>query len=368
MSDPQMINQQKTPLQNEAEARTGEWISRYKCYFKAWRDVGIREETALRKEMSRAMINPNISPRDKILLQLRTEAEGRIRQYASSACPCTIDFPSGRPPCYAGPRAAIGCLNTTTALYIFDGRQQFPYDRARDLEIWLWRKRFKPYTTDIELDRSFVQIFAVEYETLDVRVGSLISLHCRVWLSAPICFDEIRDYSIGKSGSRIITTTLDVATGFILQLEQREIDAVGMQPDICHPEADDIVDDAHKYRKSAEILGWDEERDGLLKDLNLKSSRWLDPTLFPKWVGEGAKQTMRRTKEAIQSKRLAEQGYTEDWWWDPKDLPESPTGDVDACNRITVWPLLLLVSSHLIGQLAGPAAGLLGLGLGPLRT
>lgn len=180
-----MINQKMT-LQNEAGAQTREppeWLSRFRRYFKAWRDVGRREEIALQKDMNRAMIDPNIRPRDKILLRMRTEAEGdcRSRQYASSAyTPCSIDFPSGRPAYHACPGAVLGCLNTITALYIFDHRQQFPYVRARDLETWLWRKWFQPYITDIELNRSFVKIFAVEYKTLYIRLGSLISLHCGV--------------------------------------------------------------------------------------------------------------------------------------------------------------------------------------------
>ncbi|KAI0550561.1 hypothetical protein F4679DRAFT_594734 [Xylaria curta] len=279
-----------------------------------------------------------------------------------------------------------------------------------DIETWLWRQWFRPYTTEIELCRSFVNIFALDYKNSnmkgsDIPSDDLISLHCdiceqserfkeaictskgpnlvpsmsgplrglpwpRLWneksescgytfiqplfralfmvlvypkeqmpfpkhpkwmvqaqvqlvltgitdgLSAPICFDEIREYSTGNSytsGSQAITTTLEIATKFILRLEQREVAAFGIQPNVC------------KYREEAMRLGWIKERDGRLDELSPRSSEWVDRTLFPKWLGKGASQTMEWALELRLIRRW--QGleqYTKDWWWNYQDLPESP--------------------------------------------
>ncbi|KAI1737782.1 hypothetical protein F4680DRAFT_460318 [Xylaria scruposa] len=254
-----------------------------------------------------------------------------------------------------------------------------------DMETWLWRQWFRPYTTEIELNRSFVQIFALVYKTSnmkgsDIRSDDLISLHCDIceqserfkeaictsegpnlapsmsgplrglpwpnlwkeesegcgytfiqplfralfmvlvypkeqmpfpkhpnWvaqaqvqlvltgitngLSAPICFDEIREYSTGNSCTpETITTTLDIATKFILRLEQREVAAFGVQPNICS--LSPTAPYRREYREEAMKLGWVEERDGRLDELSPRSSEWVDRTLFPKWLGKGALQTM----------------------------------------------------------------------------
>ncbi|KAI1422834.1 hypothetical protein F5Y12DRAFT_760874 [Xylaria sp. FL1777] len=274
-----------------------------------------------------------------------------------------------------------------------------------DMEIWFWRQWFCPYTTDIELGRSFVQIFALEYETSsikgsDIQSDSLIFLHCDIceqlerfkeavytskspnsppsmsgplrdlpwptshdknercgyryvqplfralfmvlvhpkeqlppwpkdirWvaqaqvqpilmgatdgLSALICFDEIREYSTGDSytpGSQTITTTLAIATKFVLRLEQLEVAAFDVQPNIfsLSPTSSYLLEHGEEAGK----LGWVEERDGSLDDLSPRSSEWVDRTLFPKWLGRGALETMRYTLDLIGDRWQQPEQYT----------------------------------------------------------
>ncbi|KAI0837929.1 hypothetical protein F5Y06DRAFT_296929 [Hypoxylon sp. FL0890] len=78
-------------------------------------------------------------------------------------------------------------MNTTTALYIFDKRQHFPYVRAMDIEPWLWRQWFKPYVSDITL-HYFSSIFAVEYDAnlpdCEFHPEKLIAFHCNTYEQA----------------------------------------------------------------------------------------------------------------------------------------------------------------------------------------
>ncbi|KAK5635202.1 hypothetical protein RRF57_010914 [Xylaria bambusicola] len=113
-------------------------------------------------------------------------------------------------------------------------------------------------------------------------------------LSAPISFEEIREYSTEnyKPGDQTIATTLGIATKFILQLEQREIDAFGIRPDLCRLIADNIIPPRIlEYREKAKRLGWVEERDGRLDELSPRSSEWVDRIIFPRWFGNGALET-----------------------------------------------------------------------------
>ncbi|KAK5635203.1 hypothetical protein RRF57_010915 [Xylaria bambusicola] len=115
---------------------------------------------------------PNIQPRDKILLRMRTDAEGDSRslQYCSSAyTPCNIGFPSGLLKSHDVHSVALSCFNTTIGLYILDDRQKFPYNKALALEAWLWQQWFRPYSTDIEAERSFAKIFAARYDAKDYK-------------------------------------------------------------------------------------------------------------------------------------------------------------------------------------------------------
>ncbi|KAJ2986313.1 hypothetical protein NUW58_g5088 [Xylaria curta] len=157
-------------------------------------------------------------------------------------------------------------------------------------------------------------------------------------LSAPISFDELREYSIGTSytsGGQTITTTLSIATEFILHLEQREIAAFGIQPNTCSLPADALRPRLLEIREKAKKLGWVEERDGSLDDLSPRSSEWVDRTIFPTWLGDGAIETLRTTQYRIHD--FTKTQYTEDWWWNPQDLPDSATRDVKVCKRITEW-------------------------------
>ncbi|KAI1133586.1 hypothetical protein F5Y10DRAFT_283893 [Nemania abortiva] len=411
-------------LNNETKPRTPaydpEWrLIAGRCR-EAWQEIGDREREVLEEAMNHVMMDPKIPARDKILLRMRTEAEGdyrRERYNCSAYTPPTISFPQNWSKLHRYGQIAMRCLNTMTALYVLDDRQRSPYIHARDIETWFWRQCFGPYTTDIELGRSFVQIFALKYDTSiskgsDIRPDDLIPLHCDIceqserrkevvysrktsnsppsmsgplrgppwpyprrgsehcgytyvqplfralfvvlvypkeqlpcpkdirWvaqaqaqliltgitdgLSAPICFDEIREYSVGNSyapGSQTITTTLDIATKFILRLEQREVAAFGVQPDIRSLSL--TTPYLLEYRKKAKRLGWVEERDGSLDELSPASSDWVNRTLFPKWLGRGALETMSRTLDLINQKWEKPEQYTKDWWWNHEDLPKS---------------------------------------------
>lgn len=386
-----MDSQKRSPADMKARPATPEFVKLGIRNNEAWRDAARREEIVLQRAMNRAMTDPNVQLRDKILLRMRTDAEGdaRLRQYDRSAyTPCSIGFPSGQIRSHGSQVVARSCFNTTIGLYILDDRQQFPYIKALALETWLWRQWFRPYRTDIEAERTFVRIFAVEYDVegykgSEAQLDDLISLHCNVceqsqrlrdiaclergpdllplvngplrgphwdhidasvaeneywrhtlliqslframfmvlmhpdamiptprgikWiadiqvrlvltgiidgLSAPISFEEIREYSKGTpyiSGDQTITTTLGVATEFILRLEQREINAFGILPNLCPLITDISPPCILRYRENAKLLGWIEERDGRLDELSPRSSEWVDRTIFPKWLGNGA--------------------------------------------------------------------------------
>lgn len=182
-----MANQMSSALNNEVKAqRPGppEWHRIAQRCSEAWQDVGRRERRVLEEAMDRAMMDPNIPARDKILLRMRTEAEciRRDTQYDCSAyTPCHVSFPQNWLKYHDYWEIAMCCLNTMTALYVLDDRQRSPYIDAMDIETWFWRQSFRPYTTEIELGRSFVQIFALKYETSsmvssDIRSDGLISL------------------------------------------------------------------------------------------------------------------------------------------------------------------------------------------------
>ncbi|KAI1128310.1 hypothetical protein F5Y10DRAFT_265221 [Nemania abortiva] len=403
----------------------------------AWGDVALGEDIILQRAMNRVMMEPSIQPRDKILLRMRTdaEAEARTRHYSRSAyTPCSIGFPSGWVESHNARSVARSCFNTTIGLYILDDQQHFPYIRALALETWLWRQWFKPYSTDIEAERTFVRIFAAKYDVKgykgsEAQLDDLIGAHHNVceqsqrlkdiacleagpdslplmnellrgppwdhinaagtgdeywrhapllqplframfmvlvqpntrilepkgikWvadvqvrlvltgttegLSAPISFEELRGYSKGTPyipGDRTITTTLGVATKFILRLEQREIDAFGVRPNLCQLLNDISPPWILEYREKAELLGWVEERDGRLDELSPRSSEWVDRTIFPRWLGNGAIYTMHRTRDLLDMGGHQEpEPYTEDWWWDPEEIPESATRDAEARKR-----------------------------------
>ncbi|KAI1113283.1 hypothetical protein F5Y14DRAFT_418341 [Nemania sp. NC0429] len=157
-------------------------------------------------------------------------------------------------------------------------------------------------------------------------------------LSAPISFDEIREHSIGTpyvSGDQTITTTLAVATKFMKRLEQREIDASGIRPDICRLIADISPPWLLEYREKAKELGWVEERDGRLDELSPRSSEWVDRTIFPGWIGKGARETLCLVRFVLHMKMYQEPGpYTVDWWWDPEELPQWADRESEARKRL----------------------------------
>ncbi|KAI1733502.1 hypothetical protein F4680DRAFT_399035 [Xylaria scruposa] len=434
-----MASQKSHRADAKARPATPEFVRLRIRNNEAWEDIARKEDVVLQRAMNLAMMEPNIQPRDKILLRMRTDAEAdtRLTQHSRSAyTPCSIGFPSGQVESHNAQRVARNCFNITIGLYIFDDGQRFPYNRAIPLEAWLWRQWFRPYSTDIEAGRTFMKIFAAKYDIKDYKsseaqLDDLINVHCNVceqserlrdiacleagpdllplmkgplrgphwgnlnareakdecwrhtlliqplframfmvlmrpdtimptprgikWiadipvrliltgitegLSAPISFEEIREYSKGtpyKPGDQTITTTLDVATKFILRLEQREIDAFGIQPNLCRLITEISPPWILEYREKAKWLGWVEERDGRLDELSPRSSEWIDRTIFPKWLGEGALQTMHRTRDLLQDRRYQDpEPYTEDWWWDPQEVPESATRDTEVWKRIT---------------------------------
>ncbi|KAI0975641.1 hypothetical protein F4678DRAFT_483885 [Xylaria arbuscula] len=112
-------------------------------------------------------------------------------------------------------------------------------------------------------------------------------------LSAPICLDEIQEYAIGDSytsGSQTITATLDIATRFIMCLEQREV----------------------------------EESDGSLDALSPNSAEWVNQTLFPKWLGNGASQTLWFTMWRLKVLGQDPRNLGKDWWWDHEEPLTDP--------------------------------------------
>ncbi|KAI1378699.1 hypothetical protein F4677DRAFT_376163 [Hypoxylon crocopeplum] len=353
--------------------------------------------------------------REKILHQVRCAREYRHRafQYARSAhTPMTVNFsvcqPAGKPDLWH----ALDCFNKSTALYIFDSHQLFPYKGAMAIDVWLYRRWFRPYITDIEFNRYFAKVFAVQYDARSSHkihnVDELIALHCNVceqssraadaagqrdstqspieptkgplrlkqwdfscstysekelvrkdwrrthilqplfravfmvlvpnphpwkpWLvdrvkdvaklkvqlvltdhteglSGPIEFpSSLMDYKLAASdgpGYRTVTTTFERATDFIMQLEQREMAAFGIQPEIrrLDPESTRFWQCEAEWLEHARRLGWDEERDGALDKVSERSSTWLDSRRFPLWTGDGAEEALTLAQKMVERTR-----------------------------------------------------------------
>lgn len=141
-------------------------------------------------------------------------------------------------------------------------------------------------------------------------------------LSAPISLKELEGEALDDSyypGATAITTSLHAAVHFIIRLEEREIAAAGgiQQPDVAKLRGWDW------HRKKAKELGWVEERDGKLDDLTPRSCEWVDQTIFKKWVGEGAIDTMKYAL-GWGTKLDPFRDDEENLWWDRKYLPEKP--------------------------------------------
>ncbi|KAI2604683.1 hypothetical protein GGR54DRAFT_450075 [Hypoxylon sp. NC1633] len=152
----------------------------YLCHNTDFQDLRLRARS-LKKDNY-------ISPGNKILHEIRCarEKHHRASQYARSAhVPMTLPFPVGQPGGRDQPLWHIlDCFNKSTALYIFDSRQLFPYIGAMGIDVWLYRQWFRPFRSNIELGRYIAKVFAVEYDPRSVNPGSdldkLIALHCNV--------------------------------------------------------------------------------------------------------------------------------------------------------------------------------------------
>ncbi|TGJ86714.1 hypothetical protein E0Z10_g2020 [Xylaria hypoxylon] len=123
-------------------------------------------------------------------MRAREEYNRRSREYCrSSYVPTSIPYECSTPPGYndQAVQSMRSCKNTTTALYIFDKRQHFPYARAMDIECWLWRHWFKPYVSDITLHH-FSSTFVIEYDTNladdEFHSEKLIAFHCNFYEQA----------------------------------------------------------------------------------------------------------------------------------------------------------------------------------------
>ncbi|KAI1501709.1 hypothetical protein F5X99DRAFT_381440 [Biscogniauxia marginata] len=160
-------------------------------------EIKKQQEHLLKESLNRILQDQSITFRDKILLQMRASEESwrRSCEYRCSAyVPTTIPYQlsiSSVSSSVATSYMAL-CSNITTALYIFDKRQHFPYVRAMDIEPWLWRQWFKPYVSDITR-HYFSSIFAVEYDAnladCEFHSEKLVAFHCNIYEQA----QRIRD-------------------------------------------------------------------------------------------------------------------------------------------------------------------------------
>ncbi|KAI1746946.1 hypothetical protein F4782DRAFT_552853 [Xylaria castorea] len=144
-----------------------------------------QQEDLLEETLNHILRDQSITSRDKILLQMRADEECLRREtehHRSAYVPKVVSYQSSIS--LETSRVAerfSSWLNTTTALYIFDERQHFPYIHAMGTESWLWRQWFKPYVSDITLHH-FASIFTVQYDRnhADCKFNSekLVAFHC----------------------------------------------------------------------------------------------------------------------------------------------------------------------------------------------
>ncbi|KAI0465815.1 hypothetical protein F4859DRAFT_519741 [Xylaria cf. heliscus] len=325
-----MASEKSLPAeQREQSQRPVVPVSPWACVrnHQAWVDVGRREEMVLQQATGRTMMDPCVRLRDNILLRMRTDAEGDALKYdvknfkGSEAqlddlirLHCNVCEQSER-------LRDVACFKTSPdSLPLRSGPlRSLPWGqlvvRQAKHEYWrhtlLMQPLFRAVFMVLVRPNGTIPLEPQDIKQIPNMHVQLILTGITEGLSAPISFEELHEYSIGgspyKPGDQTITTTLSIATKFILRLEQREIAAFGIQPNL-----DSLLTDISppwilKYREKAKLLGWVEERDGSLDNLSLRSSEWVD------------------------------QPYTEDWWWNPGELPESAARNDEVCKRITKW-------------------------------
>ncbi|KAL6868029.1 hypothetical protein J3F83DRAFT_738968 [Trichoderma novae-zelandiae] len=95
-------------------------------------------------------------------------------------------------------------------------------------------------------------------------------------LSEPITFEPILDKIDGYIGENAIRTTVETAIGFVMDLEAREAEAFGLQPDpVASWDPDECIG-GYQWR---EIMPYDQ--------LIGPTSRFVDDEKYPEWSGWG---------------------------------------------------------------------------------
>ncbi|KAK5634353.1 hypothetical protein RRF57_010067 [Xylaria bambusicola] len=158
-----------------------------------------QQQIALLKASLRAILqDPSITPRDKILLQMRGMDESNCR-WGAWIKPRKMPYETFD---HLGSRLDFEklqlCMNKSMALYVFNNKQSYRLG-AMDIENWLWRQWFKPYVSDISLNY-FSEIFDIKYNPHLAEVAfsteKLVAFHCNVYEQAQKRLDIWSDTAV----------------------------------------------------------------------------------------------------------------------------------------------------------------------------
>ncbi|KAK3938871.1 hypothetical protein QBC46DRAFT_316989 [Diplogelasinospora grovesii] len=167
-----------------------------------------------------------------------------------------------------------------------------PEEQFAKLEFFVLQPLFRAVALVVQSDDHHKSSPISQLPVVIVRTGVEDGLSAAITFDAMIADDKI-EHSVVKAEDgeiRAVQTTLETAVTFLLQLERREMVAVGRRPDPIastrNLESGDLLS-REKLLEVAEALGWDEEHMGPLASLG-PSSRWVDQTIYPTWSGYGA--------------------------------------------------------------------------------
>ncbi|KAI0521957.1 hypothetical protein F5B22DRAFT_511813 [Xylaria bambusicola] len=148
-----------------------------------------QQAALLKSSLNDILQDPSITPRDKMLLQMRGSAESNCRRRASHLRNVPYETLDHLGSTLNFLKNIQLCMNKSMALYIFDKRQRsYPHCGFPDIESWLWRQWFKPYESDLTLLHYFCEIFDVKYNTnlaeAEFSPEKLVAFHCNIYEQA----------------------------------------------------------------------------------------------------------------------------------------------------------------------------------------
>lgn len=125
-------------------------------------------------------------------------------------------------------------------------------------------------------------------------------------LSAPITFDSIRDKIdavINRGPRMVVQTTLETAAEFLVNLERREIAALGLRPNPPAEVRSRVLRHANpNYREYSRVF----------EELG-SSSQWVDTNIYTEWIGGGKDQDLYYAEGQEEFQRVSGAAWMKRW-------------------------------------------------------